>query len=370
MGLGLEPGATGLLMSGLTCRLGGRSVLQGISLFAPAGHVTSVLGPAGAGKSVLLRAIAGYEAASGQLILDGQDMLSVAATRRGFGVVLPADALSPRLSLRRNLAQAIRARGVTRADRRRHEDNIFDQLQLGHVADRAPAQVTPAERGRALVARAALGAPPVLLLDDPFRDQDHAGRAILADSLPRIARLTGAAVLLATRDGADGLAVGDHIAILRAGVLHQDGTAEAVFDHPRDAAVAGMLGEVNLLPGHVEGLEDDATMVRLACGPLVEARPHPALRPGEACTLVLRPDRIALAGMPAAEMGEGALDATLIEARFLGGTYRLRLLIGSGASLVVIRPAAAGLRGLAVGRAAAIAWQPHHALAFPEDAGA
>jgi hypothetical protein len=63
-------------------------------------------------------------------------------------------------------------------------------------------------------------------------------------------------------------------------------------------------------------------------------------------------------------MGEGAIDATLIEAQFAGDVFRLRLLIGSGAELVVRRPAAAGRRGLTIGQTAAIAWQPHHATAF------
>ena len=128
--------------------------------------------------------------------------------------------------------------------------------------------------------------------------------------------------------------------------------------------MAALLGETNQLAGTIEELDDDVVTVRLACGPVIEARPGRALEPGDPCMVSLRPDRIAVAATSAAEMGVRAVDATLIEAQFQGDSYRLLLVIGSGAQIIVKRPAAAGLRGLNVGGTAALAWQPHHAFAF------
>jgi ABC-type Fe3+/spermidine/putrescine transport system ATPase subunit len=159
--------------------------------------------------------------------------------------------------------------------------------------------------------------------------------------------------------------VADRVAVLRDGAIDQHGPPEEVWDRPRNAAVAALLGEMNRLPGTVEAVQDDIALVRLACGPLMEALLGRTLQPGDPCVLMVRPDRVALAPVPAAEMGEGAIDGTLIEARFDGSSWRLRLLVGSGAALMVRRPAASGLRGLSVGQTAALAWQPHHAWAFP-----
>ena len=171
--------------------------------------------------------------------------------------------------------------------------------------------------------------------------------------------------------GAAAMQVADRVAVLRHGGIEQLGDTQEVFERPRNAYVAGLFGELNRLDGTIDRIEDDIAHVRLLCGPLVEALAGRTLAAGDPCVLTLRPDRIAIAPVAASEMGEGAVDATLIEVRFLGESVSLRLLIGSGAALVVRRPAAAGLRGMVPGSGVAIAWQPHRACAFrPENAAA
>ena len=240
----------------------------------------------------------------------------------------------------------------------------LELAQLGAVGAKRPREASPDEIQRALLARAAVFGPTVMLLDEPFGGADDPARLALIASLGRIHQMLGATILLATRSLRDALPLCSQVVVLRQGRVEQAGTPEEVFNRPDSDFVAGLCGETNRLPGIVTSREDDIATVQLACGPLVEARGGPALSAGSACTLVLRPEHIALAPVPAAEMGEGALDATLLETQFWGDSYRLRLLIGSGAEIVVRRPAIAGLRGLAPGRQAAIAWQSHHAMAF------
>ncbi len=171
--------------------------------------------------------------------------------------------------------------------------------------------------------------------------------------------------MLATRHAAPALALCDQVVVLREGVREQAGPPDEIFNRPRNAYVASMFGEINRLDGVVEALEPDTVTVRLACGPVVEAaRGGVGLETEKPCVLLLRPESIAIAPVPAREMGEGAIEARMLEAQYWGDSYRLRLLIGSGVELVVKRPALAGLRGLRPGRDAAIAWQTHHAMAF------
>ncbi len=344
---------------------GGWGSLGGLTLSPDPGRLTVVLGPAGAGKSALIEALAGFARPRGTIMLDGRDITHVPAWRRGFGVVRQQDALLPHLTLAENVAFGLRMRGVGRAARRGLVEEALHLVQLEGASGRRPSAVTPAQRQRAMLARATVFAPRVLLLDEPACLQDPPARAALLAGLPRIhALLGGGTTLLATSSATDALAVADGLAVLRAGTLAQHGTAEEVFDRPCNDYVAALLGETNRLPGTILELDDDLATVRLDCGPVIEAQPGRALQAGDACMVSLRPDRIAVAAATAAEMGTHAVDATLLEARFQGDCYRLRLLIGSGAQVTVRRPVGAGLRGLAVGGTAALAWQPHHAFAF------
>ncbi len=339
--------------------------LDGLTLAPEPGRLTVLLGPAGAGKSALIRALAGFARPRGLIGLDGRNITRVPAWRRGFGVVLQQDALVPHMTLAENVAFGLRLRGVRRALRQAQAEEALHLVQLDGLGGRMPAQATPAQRQRAMLARATVFAPRVLLLDEPASAQNQQERAALLASLSRLhALLGGTTTLLATASGTDALAVADQIAVLRNGAIEQHGPAGEVFDQPRNDYVAALLGETNRLAGTILELDDDVATVRLDCGPVIEAQPGRALQEGDGCVVTLRPDRIAVAAASAAEMGAHAVDATLIEAQSQGDSYRLLLLIGSGARVIVKRPAAAGLRGLVVGGTAALAWQPHHAFAF------
>jgi putative spermidine/putrescine transport system ATP-binding protein len=272
--------------------------------------------------------------------------------------------LFPHLSLAENIAFPLRMRGTRRAAAHKLVANALDLVQLGQSGHAMPAEASPAERQRAMLARATVFAPKILLLDEPFSDQDAGSRGAMMASLRRIQQLLGATTLLATRNGNDALALADRLAVLRDGAIEQFGAPGEVFEHPRNDHVAAQLGEVNRLAGQVQSIDADIALIRLACGPRVEAQCGRALHQGDPCVVTLRPDRIALASIPAAEMGGNALDATLLEANFEGDSYRLRLLIGSGTELIARRPAAAGLRGFSPNAAVSVAWQAHHASAF------
>ncbi len=361
--------ACGLTLSGLTRQHGRVTVLNRLDLAPATGLLTAIVGPAGSGKSTLLRVLAGFERARGAIMFEGRDVSRLAPHRRGFGVVAQPDALFGHLDIAGNVALPLRIRGVRRSDRARLTEEALDQWQLTGFAGAMPADAGPALCQRAMLARATVFAPRLLLLDEPFFHQDAASRAELIGDLRRVHALIGTTTLLATRQGEDALGVADRIAVLRAGAIEQHGTPWELSDRPRNATVAALLGQMNQLAGVVEALEEDVALVRLSCGPRVEASADPTLQPGARCTVTVRPDRIAISSVPAAEMGQSAIAATLVDTQFLGEAYRLRLLIGSGAELVVRRPAIVGLRGLAVGQPASVAWQSHHARASRDDTG-
>jgi ABC-type Fe3+/spermidine/putrescine transport system ATPase subunit len=355
-----------LKISRLNRRFRGLEALDSLTVdFAP-GRITAVVGQSGSGKSTLMRILAGLDRPNGGTVeLDGEPITRTAIRQRGFGIVQQPDRLFGHLTLAENVALPLRIRRIRRPQRDRMVQDALETVQIADAAGLPAEAADPEQIARALIARATVFGPRILLLDEPFGDDGGLAQAGLVSTLRRIHGLLGATTILATRHAAPALALADQLVVLREGVREQSGPPDEIFTRPRNPYVASMFGEINRLEGVVEALEPDTVTVRLACGPVVDAaRGGVGLEAEKPCVLLLRPETIAIAPVPAREMGEGAIDARMLEAQYWGDTYRLRLLIGSGVELVVIRPALAGLRGLTPGRTAAIAWQTHHAMAF------
>jgi ABC-type Fe3+/spermidine/putrescine transport system ATPase subunit len=350
----------------LSRRFRGEWVLDQVSMACAPGSVTAVVGESGSGKTVLMRLLAGLDRPTeGVVELDGAPITRMPAWRRGFGMVQQDDRLFPRLTLRQNVALPLQMRGVKRSDRAAPVQAALDIAQIGDVAEKLPSQASRGEAERAILARAAVSGPDILLLDEPFGSESALAPVAVVTMLQQMRAMLGCTIVLATRHAAPALALCDQVVVLRHGEVEQAGLTADMFYRPKNIFVAALLGDVNELAGVVEALEADWVTVRLDCGPVVEAlRGGVGLEAGKPCVMVLRPDTIAVAPVPAHEMGEGAIDARLLDLQFWGDSYRLKLLIGTGAELVVRRPAIGGLRGLVPGRLASIAWQAHHAMAF------
>jgi ABC-type Fe3+/spermidine/putrescine transport system ATPase subunit len=327
---------------------------------APA-SLLAIIGPEGAGKSILLRLLAGADRpTAGSFIHAG-------IAPRQIGALLQGDALSTRHTIAENVGSPLRRLRpeLDRASRARLTSNALDLLQLSPYGKTLPQNAGPSVCQRARLARALVAEPRLLLLDEPFAHQEETDRAALAATLRQLHELLGTTTVLATRSAATALPLADAMAVLHEGRLVEYGSPQTLYDAPASARTAALLGPVNALPGTIIAVEDDIADIGLACGPAVQARLAEPLAPGAHCTLCIRPERIAVVAAPAADMGGDALDAVLIAARFAGATTRLHALIGSGVALIIDRPTAAGLRGLAPGEQVAVAWQPHHAIAYP-----
>lgn len=325
-----------------------------LDLELPPGGRCALLGPAGAGKSALLAALAGLAPADGgTLEIAGRSARTLPPHRRGLALVLPGDGPLPGHGVAASVAFAAADRDLAGA--------ALTAFGLTAVRDRLAGALSRAEAVRAALARAVATAAPLLLLDDPCAGLDQAeARGVLALLAAWLAAHP-AAVLLATREPAQAFALGGEVALLAGGRLVQRGPVQAVFDAPLSPLAARLLGPVTLLPGTVATAEEDFATVALACGPVVEAAPVPPEKKGTACVLALRPRRIALSAGPAAEMGAGALPARLLAATPLGEEVRFELALGDPpATLTVLRPAGAPPPG-AVGGEVAVAWQPDHA---------
>ena len=197
-------------------------VLRDVSLEAPAGRVTAVVGPAGSGKTSLLHLLAGLDRpAAGTVTLDGRalrglDDVELTRLRRDhIGLLLPAASVLPTITVRENVALPLLI--ARRAPEPEAVDALLERVGLAERGDEVPGELTAAERQRAALARALVGGPSVLLADEPAGDLDPEDGAHLLLLLRDVAHRDGITVVLFTRDIDDAAGVADRIVELDGG---------------------------------------------------------------------------------------------------------------------------------------------------------
>jgi putative spermidine/putrescine transport system ATP-binding protein len=347
-----------------TYAAGGPAAVAGLDLDIARGELMTLLGPSGSGKTTTLMMLAGFEAPSaGRILLDGRDIAPLPPHRRGIGVVFQSYALFPHMSVAENVAFPLSVRGVPRAERQARVARALDMVRLGGFGERRPAQLSGGQQQRVALARALVFEPPIVLLDEPLGALDKALREEMQLEIRHLHQRLGVTMMYVTHDQAEALTLSDRIAVFEGGRIRQVADPATLYNRPADAFVAGFVGENNLLPGEIAAREGEEVTVRLRCGPVVAAQAADCGGPGEACLLAIRPERIAVAAVTAAELGAGALPAVLREAIFLGDHVRLRLAVGDGGEVLAKRPAGLG-RLPEPGGPAAIAWPEGAAFAF------
>ncbi|HLY15913.1 MAG TPA: ATP-binding cassette domain-containing protein [Bryobacteraceae bacterium] len=236
--------------------------------FQAASGITALFGPAGAGKSFILDAIAGLVTpASGRIIMDDRILFDAAsrvnlpARRRGCGYIARQWALFPHMSVRDNLLFPL-AR-LPRLERHRRVKETIEQYALGDAAPRYPRQVSPAERLRAAVARTLIGEPQLLLVDEPACGLDIALRDEWYNVLRRVRDQTSLPVMLATRDPETCFELAGSMLLLSAGRILQSGPPRQVFDQPVSVDAARLLGMRNLFQAEIAALDPGRNTSRL-----------------------------------------------------------------------------------------------------------
>jgi thiamine transport system ATP-binding protein len=227
----------------LDVQLGGASVLAGVSLTAPAGRTTAVLGPSGGGKSTLLRAVAGLiRPSTGRVLLDGVDVTSVPAHRRGVGLAFQDLALFPHRDVGANIGFGLRMQGVTGEEIARRTAEVLDLVGLPGFARRGVDTLSGGEAQRVALARALAPGPGVLCLDEPLAALDRVLHDRLVGELHTLFATVGTTVVLVTHDQREALALADHLVVLGSGYVLQAGPPQQVWDQPATEEVARFVG--------------------------------------------------------------------------------------------------------------------------------
>jgi ABC-type sulfate/molybdate transport systems ATPase subunit len=236
--------------------------------FQAAPGITTLFGPAGAGKTFILDAIAGFAKPDGgriiledEILFDGASRVNLPPRRRHCGYVARNWALFPHMSLYDNLLFPLP--GLARLERRRRVKEMLGRFGLEEAAPRRPHAVSAAQRLRATVARALIGEPRLLLVDEPAAGLDIAMRAEWHTVLRMVRDETSLPVLLAARDLDTCFELAGNMLLLDAGRILQSGPPRKIVDHPATAEAACLLGIRNLFPAEIVALDPGRNTSRL-----------------------------------------------------------------------------------------------------------
>ena len=317
-----------LTVSNLSLQEHGIPVLHPLSFSQAAGHRLALAGESGSGKSTLLQLIAGLaQPSTGEVRVAGSRV-------RGPAVALvPGHPGVAYLSQQSELPKFLRIEQVLRYARPQRPAEVAALAALcriDHLLARRTDQLSGGEQQRVALARLLLGAPRLLLLDEPYSNLDREHKRTMQAIVDDVGARLGLTCLLVSHDATDVLAWADEILVLRRGRLGQRGTPEQLYQQPADEYTAALFGDYNL----VRGPE------RLALAPALAG-------PG---ALLVRPEQLRLG--PA---GGGGVGGTVRAVRFLGSAYELAVQLPTALVRARAGRAAFGV-GAAVAVTAAAAW--------------
>ena len=243
-------GDTGLALKGIDKSFGEVQALKDVSLDVCEGEFFTLLGPSGCGKTTLLRIIAGLELSDrGEVILGGEDITTLPATKRQVNTVFQSYALFPHLTIFENVAFGLRSRKYPKHEVENRVSKRLEMLGLQEMSDRHPHQLSGGQQQRVALARALVNEPKVLLLDEPMSALDAKLRAQVQVELRRLQRKLGQTFILVTHDQSEAMVVSDRIAVMNQGKIIQFGSPKEVYEQPKTRFVAEFLGAANLLQG-------------------------------------------------------------------------------------------------------------------------
>ena len=225
----------------ISCSLPGFSLSE-ISFSVADGEYFILLGESGAGKSLLLEAIAGLNPVkSGTLLLDGKDITHEKIQQRGIGLVFQDQAVFPHLSVKENIAYPLKGKHLSNSEKDKIIGEITGLVQIPKLLNRRPSTLSGGELQRVALARALVQKPKILLLDEPLSATDSKLRAELRALLRQINRL-GQTIIHVTHDFDEAVSLADRIAIMNQGSIVQTGTPQEVFGNPVNGFVAHFAG--------------------------------------------------------------------------------------------------------------------------------
>lgn len=248
--------------------------LNEVSIKIEKGDYYFIIGPSGAGKTIILEAIAGLQhPASGRVLIDGEDVEDIAPEKRRIALVYQDYSLFPHMTVYENIAFGLKLRKLPKPEIERKVTAILSRFDIAHLKDRSPYTMSGGEQQRVALARALVTEPDILLLDEPLSAMDRVNRDKFAADLRAIHEEHALTIVQVTHSREEAVSLATRVAVIIDGTLEQEDERDAVFCKPRNRKVGTFVGIENVLEGVVartgtEGsvIEVNGCSIHAACG--------------------------------------------------------------------------------------------------------
>jgi molybdate transport system ATP-binding protein len=318
-----------------------------------AGRVTVILGPSGAGKTLILNCLAGFTQPDegriliqDQIYFDGATRIHVPPNKRRCGYILQDHMLFPHMSVRDNLRFAAKSSPPPRPgrlDQHRRIKELLEAFELTDLERRMPHQLSGGQKQRVSIARALVGNPHLLLFDEPTRGLDHRLRSSFYDVIHKVKERLESPILIVTHDLDECFELADTLCFIARGQLLQIGRKEEVTSRPASLEVASLLGIHVLLPAEIVLLDPGRHRSRLrAANQEIEGPYLPGHLLGDQGWLCIRRSELRVLPCPA-RAGENQVVFPLEKA--IATAQGVRLEFGTDLSAEVSESEYAELRG-------------------------
>ena len=283
----------------ITKSVGGEAHLYPLSLKLVPGSVNVLLGPTQAGKTSLMRIMAGLDRPNtGRVLVDGKDVTGVSVRDRNLAMVYQQFINYPGLSVFENIAAPLRLQRCAESEIKTRVNEIAAKLHIDHLLDRLPGALSGGQQQRTALARALIKRAPLVLLDEPLVNLDYKLREELRSELTSLFADGNTTVVYATTEPQEALLLGGHTAVLNAGRLLQFGPTLQSYNNPASIDVAAIFNDppMNMLGAVVES----GNMLRLDSGAMLDMSARPAvLQAGQRCRVGVRCNHVRLAARSA-----------------------------------------------------------------------
>jgi len=284
-----------LLLTDVAKTYGGTvDVLKNINLDIKRGELIVFVGPSGCGKSTLLRMIAGLEKITGgELQIDGQVVNDVPPAQRGIAMVFQSYALYPHMTVRDNMAFALKIAKKTKPEIDEAIAKASKILQLEPYLDRLPKALSGGQRQRVAIGRSIVRDPKVYLFDEPLSNLDAALRVATRIEIAQLKEaMPNSTMIYVTHDQVEAMTLATRIVVLAGGGIAQVGSPLTLYEKPENEFVAQFIGSpsMNLLPGKITGTGAQTTIAMDGSGVAVSHYPSTEADMGKKVSVGVRPE--------------------------------------------------------------------------------
>jgi ABC-type Fe3+/spermidine/putrescine transport system ATPase subunit len=320
----------------VTKRFGKVTAVNRVNLKIKDREYVTLLGPSGCGKTTTLRLIAGLiEPDEGEIYIDGKLVNKIPPEDRGVGFVFQNYALFPHMNLWENVTYGPRVKGWPPEKTERLANEMLDMVRLSDRKSSFPHELSGGAQQKAALARALSAGTNLLLLDEPLGALDAKIRSELRYELRRLVEDLNLTAIHVTHDQDEAMTISDKIVVMRRGNIEQVGTPEELYFKPKTLFVANFIGESNFLTGSVKEVEEDACVIEIGGGLILEASStnHKA---GEMVAVAVRPEHITLGPLAPADVN--MLPGKIERVRLIGGTLRYEIKLENNSTVAVKAP--------------------------------